>query len=148
MVETKSSDGATTSDKCNFHLSPGILHLVWKGHNEHTNGRGPGEGGGGGGFPKKEKKRGEPGGGGEDFTENRKACRGPSSVTHTTLTSCILVLKFANKGVFLRKSRICIFLEKWSILVLTFVNLEKKGLVLMFGVLLWKWGYIWAEKSV
>ncbi len=35
-----------------------------------------------------------------------------------------LVLKFVNKGDFLRKSWIRIFLEKGGILVLTFLNLE------------------------
>ncbi len=63
-------------------------------------------------------------------------------------TTHILVLKFANKGVILRKSRIRIFLEEGGILVLTSMNLEKKGLILISSVLLWKWGFIWAEKSV
>ncbi len=31
-VVTKSSDGATTSDNCNFPLLPWICHPVWKGH--------------------------------------------------------------------------------------------------------------------
>ncbi len=49
-------------------------------------------------------------------------------------TTRILVLKFANKGCFLRKSRIHIFLEKRDILVLNSLNLEKKGLILMSSV--------------
>ncbi len=44
------------------------------------------------------------------------------------------------KGYFLRKSRICFFLEKGGILVLTSVNLEKKGLILMSSVLYEKGG--------
>ncbi len=64
-------------------------------------------------------------------------------------TKSILVLKFANKGVFcFRKSWIHIFLEKGGILVLTSVNLEKKGLILMSSVLPWKKVFIWAEKAV
>ncbi len=46
-----------------------------------------------------------------------------------------LVLKFVNKGYFLRKSWIRIFLEKGGILVLTSLNLEKKGLIVMFSIL-------------
>ncbi len=46
----------------------------------------------------------------------------------------ILVLKFV------RKSRIRIFLVKVGILVLTSLDLEKKGLNLMYSVLLWKKG--------
>ncbi len=57
-------------------------------------------------------------------------------------TTRILVLKFMNKGVFLRKSRIHIFLEKEGILVLTSVNLDKKGVILMSSVLLWKWVHL------
>ncbi len=78
-------------------------------------------------------------------------------------TTRILVLKFANKGCFLRKSRIHIFLEKRDILVLNSLNLEKKGLILMSSVycengihLGWKvcvlppkkGGSFWTEKSV
>ncbi len=43
--------------------------------------------------------------------------------------------KIRQKGVFLGKSRIRIFLEKGGILVLTYMNLEKKGLILMSSVL-------------
>ncbi len=50
-------------------------------------------------------------------------------------TTCILVLKFVNNEVFLRKSRIRIFLEKGGILVLNFVNLEKKRLFFMSSFL-------------
>ncbi len=62
-------------------------------------------------------------------------------------TTRILVLKF-DKGVFLWESKIRIFLEKGDILVLTSLNLEKKGLILMSSVLPWKRGFIWAEKPV
>ncbi len=48
----------------------------------------------------------------------------------------------------MRKSRIRIFLEKGSILVLTSVNFEKKGLFFMSSVLLWKGGFIWGEKPL
>ncbi len=42
-----------------------------------------------------------------------------------------------------------IFLEKkGGILVLTSVNFDKKGLIFMSSVLLWKMGFIWAEKSM
>ncbi len=46
------------------------------------------------------------------------------------------------------KSRIRIFLEKGGILVLTSMNLEEKGLILKSSILLWKRGFIWADKSV
>ncbi len=66
------------------------------------------------------------------------------------------------RGIFFRKSRICIFLEKGGILVLTSVTLEKKGVILMSsvttkkGVHFWlktqcfiaKKGSFWAEKSM
>ncbi len=41
---------------------------------------------------------------------------------------------------FLRKSRIHIFIEKGGILVITSLNLEEKGLILMFSILPWKKG--------
>ncbi len=63
-------------------------------------------------------------------------------------TRRILVLKFVNKGVFFEEIRIRIFLEKGGILVLTSMNLEKKGLFFMSSVLPWKGGFIWANKSV
>ncbi len=62
-------------------------------------------------------------------------------------TTHILVLKFVNKGVFLRKSRIRIFLEKGIIFVLTTVNLEKNGLFFMSCVLSIKYGGSFRLKS-
>ncbi len=53
-----------------------------------------------------------------------------------------------NNFFFFRNSRICIFLEEGGILVLTSVNLEKKGLFFMSSVLWWKRGFIWTDKSV
>ncbi len=49
---------------------------------------------------------------------------------------------------FFRKSRIRIFLEKEDILVLTSVNLEKKGGNFDVQCFTVKMGFIWAEKSV
>ncbi len=63
-------------------------------------------------------------------------------------TTRILVLKFAIKGVFFEEIQDSHFPRKRGILVLTFLNLVKKGLILMSSVLPWKKGFIWAEKSV
>ncbi len=63
-------------------------------------------------------------------------------------TTHILVLKFMNKGVFFEEIQDSHFPRKGNILVLTSLNLEKKGLILMSSLLPWKRGFIWAEKSV
>ncbi len=63
-------------------------------------------------------------------------------------TTRILFLKFTNKGVFFEEIQDSHFPRKGGILVLTSMNLEKEGLILMSSVLLWKWEFIWTEKSV
>ncbi len=62
-------------------------------------------------------------------------------------TTRILVLKFVNEGEFFEEIQDLHF-KKGGILVLTSVNLEKKGLFLMSSVLPWRGGFIWADKSV
>ncbi len=59
-------------------------------------------------------------------------------------TTRILVLKFTKKGVFMGKIQDSHFPRKREY----FMNVDKKGLILMSSILLWKWGFIWAEKSV
>ncbi len=55
----------------------------------------------------------------------------PSPLTPYYFTTCILVLKFANKAVCFEEIQDSHFPRKRGILVLTSVNLEKKGLILM-----------------
>ncbi len=72
-----------------------------------------------------------------------------SKLSHSyCFTTCILVLKFKNKWVFFEEIKESHFPRKGGILVLTSVNLEKKGVILMSSVLPWKGGFIWAKKSV
>ncbi len=63
-------------------------------------------------------------------------------------TTRILVLKFVNKGVFFEEIQDSHFSRNRDILVLTSLNLEKNGLILMSSVLQWKRVIIWTEKSV
>ncbi len=51
-------------------------------------------------------------------------------------TTRILVLKFVNKGVFFEEIQDFHFHRKRGILVLTSLNLEEKGFILMFNLLL------------
>ncbi len=77
--------------------------------------------------------------------------------------TCILVLKFVNKGLFVEEIQDSHFSRNGCILVLTSMNLEKKGLFFMSSVLPWKGsslglksqiftakkrGSFWIEKSV
>ncbi len=53
-------------------------------------------------------------------------------------TTCILVLKCTNNGVFFEEIQDLHFPRKGGILALTSVNLEKNGLIVMSSVLPWK----------
>ncbi len=71
----------------------------------------------------------------------------PSSLTHTTLTS-ILVLKFTNKGVFFEEIQDSHFPRKRGYFGNHVCEFGEKGLILMSSVLPWKGGFIWATKLV
>ncbi len=63
-------------------------------------------------------------------------------------SSLTLVLKFANKGVFFEEIQDSHFPRKRGILVLTSVNLEKRGLILMCSVYCEKGVYLGWKVSV
>ncbi len=62
--------------------------------------------------------------------------------------TCILVLKFVNKGLFVEEIQDSHFSRKGCILVLTSMNLEKKGLFFMSSVLPWKGGSLGLKSQI
>ncbi len=63
-------------------------------------------------------------------------------------TTCILVLKFMNKGIFFEEIQDLHFPQKRGYFGTHLCKFGEKGLFLMSSVLPWKGGFIWAEKSL